>query len=146
MSAAMDEARFTAAFEGFRSAPYQDVRGVWTYGYGSTRDGNGNPVSPHTPAIGEAEARVLLARDLTRADHTVMADVHIPLTPAERAALTDFVYNLGSGAFAGSTMLKMLNAGNLSGAAAEIVKWDHAGGVEVAGLLRRREAERKALV
>ncbi len=141
-----DEAAFTAGFEGFRGSPYLDVAGVPTYGYGSTRDGNGNPVTLHTPAITEAEARVLLARDLARADHTVSLDVHIPLTPTQRTALADFVYNLGAGAFGGSTLLKKLNAGDLTGAAAEFDKWDHAGGREVAGLLRRREAERQAFL
>ena len=39
------------------------------------------------------------------------------------------------------TLLKLLNANDFAGAAAEFDKWDHAGGQVVAGLLRRRQAE-----
>ena len=56
-------------------------------------------------------------------------------------ALVDFAFNCGCGAFAGSTLLKLLNAGDYPGAAAQFDVWDHASGKVVAGLLRRREAE-----
>jgi len=56
-------------------------------------------------------------------------------------ALVDFVFNLGRGAFAGSTLLKNLNAGQFDAAATQFDLWDHAGGQVVAGLLRRRQAE-----
>ena len=56
-------------------------------------------------------------------------------------ALVDFIFNLGAGNFRSSTMLKLLNAGNYHAAAGEFEKWDRCGGVELAGLLRRRQAE-----
>ena len=40
-------------------------------------------------------------------------------------------------------MLKLINSGMLAAAAEEFEKWDHASGVVVAGLLRRRLAEEK---
>jgi lysozyme len=58
-------------------------------------------------------------------------------------ALVDFVFNLGTTAFAGSTLLRDLNASNLAGAAAQFQNWDHAGGRVLAGLLQRRLAEAK---
>jgi lysozyme len=67
--------------------------------------------------------------------------VTIELSQPEFDALVDFVFNLGSGAFASSTLLKKLNSVDTAAAAAEFDKWDHAGGQIVAGLLRRREAE-----
>ena len=65
----------------------------------------------------------------------------VPLTQNEFDTLADFAFNAGCGAFAGSTMLKLLNAGNYAGAAGQFELWDHAAGKVVAGLLRRRDAE-----
>jgi len=56
-------------------------------------------------------------------------------------SLCDFTFNLGIGSLEHSTLLKLLNTGQYLAAAAEFDKWDHAGGKEVAGLLRRRQAE-----
>lgn len=128
-------------FEGFRSHPYRCPAGVWTIGYGSTRDMAGNPVTANTPPIGEPLARMLARRDLVAAAKVVAQDVHVPLSDTERGALDDFIYNLGSGAFRSSTLLQKLNRGDYAGAAAEFDRWDHAAGRVLAGLLRRREAE-----
>jgi GH24 family phage-related lysozyme (muramidase) len=69
--------------------------------------------------------------------------VTVPLGQDEFDALVDFVFNLGSSAFAGSTLLRKLNAGDFVAASAEFVKWGHAGGQLVPGLLRRRHAEQQ---
>jgi lysozyme len=53
-----------------------------------------------------------------------------------------FVYNLGEGALAASTLLKLLNAGDYVGASEQFIRWDHVGGIENAGLLNRRKSER----
>lgn len=128
-------------FEGFSATPYQDPVGVWTIGDGSIRDLNGNPVTADTPPVTQDQARLLVARDLADAAMTVTTDVKVPLTDDQRAALEDFIYNLGSGNFGSSTLLRKLNAGDYAGAAAQIDLWDHAGGKVFAGLLRRRQAE-----
>jgi lysozyme len=51
-------------FEGFVAHPYRDPTGVWTIGYGSTRDADGNPVTAATPDITVEAARSLVERDL----------------------------------------------------------------------------------
>jgi lysozyme len=129
------------AFEGFSACPYQDPAGVWTIGYGSTRDANGNPVCATTPNITQATARKLVDRDLRSAFAEVAGDVKVALTPFQEGALADFVYNLGAGNFRSSTLLRLLNAGDYAGAAAQFDRWDMAGGRVLAGLLRRRQAE-----
>jgi len=128
-------------FEGFRAAPYQDPVGVWTIGYGSTRDSQGQAVTAATPVVTEDLAKALVARDLMAAAVAVNGNTHVALNANQRAALQDFVYNLGSGNFKSSTLLRKLNAGDYAGAAAEFDKWDMAGGKHLAGLLRRRQAE-----
>jgi len=63
------------------------------------------------------------------------------LSQGEFDALVDFTFNLGVGNFRSSTLLSLVNKGDMADAANEFEKWDKAGGVEVAGLLRRRQAE-----
>lgn len=126
----------TEQFEGCRLTAYQDQVGVWTIGYGHT----GPDVTPGL-TITQDQAQALLAHDVGKAVTCVNHVVAIQLTQNEFDALVDFVFNLGAGAFTGSTMLRDLNAGNISAAAAQFDEWDHAGGAVVAGLLRRRQAE-----
>lgn len=135
-------AAFTANFEGFSNTPYQDSGGVWTYLFGSTRDPDGKPVTAHTPSGTRALGLQLLQRDLLGADNAVNADVHVPLTGAEREALDSFVYNVGAGNFSSSTLLRDVNAGRMDEAADEFLRWDHVKGQVIVGLLKRRQAER----
>jgi len=126
----------TEQFEGCQLTAYQDVAGVWTIGYGHT----GPDVSPGL-TITQTQAAQLLQQDVASAAACVNQAVTVDLNQDEFDALVDFVFNVGRGAFQGSTMLRDLNAGDFAGAAGEFDKWDHAGGKVVAGLLRRREAE-----
>ena len=133
-------------FEGFCNRPYRCPAGVWTIGLGSTRDGDGNPVTPSTPPIDLATARGWAMRDMRAALTSVRAGVTVPLTANEEAALTDFVYNVGAGNFAKSNVLRDLNAGRLQQAADDLMMWNHGGGVVLAGLTRRRAAERALIL
>lgn len=133
-------------FEGFVDHPYRDVAGVWTIGYGTTQYPNGQKVRYGDPKITQGQAEEYSLADL--ADRvTAVADlVTAPATTGMLAALLDFSYNLGIGALRSSTLLKKLNAGDYSGAAAEFGKWTKArqNGVLVVqpGLVARRNAER----
>lgn len=127
----------TESFEGCRLQAYQDTRGVWTIGYGHTRNvGLGMTCT-------QWQADAWLQEDIEWAAAAVRNLVTIALTQGEFDALVDFIFNEGIGNFSRSTMLKLLNADDLAGAADEFVKWDLAGGEVVAGLLRRRIAEQQ---
>lgn len=128
----------TKNFESCRLTAYQDVRGIWTCGWGSTGP---DVVEGTTWTQGEADSRLVV--DMQRAIGAVNKLVTAPLSQGEFDSLCDFCYNCGIGAFEGSTMLKLINAGDFAGAAEEFAKWDHASGQVVAGLLRRRIAEEK---
>lgn len=125
------------SFEGLRLTAYQDQVGVWTIGYGHT----GADVTPGL-MISEDDAERLLEADLQRFQTGVSSLVCKPLTPSQFAALVSFAYNLGISSLAKSTLLRCLNKGNYQDAAAKFLKWDRAEGVVVAGLLRRRQAEK----
>ncbi len=131
--------------EGFYAQPYDDngaqPGGTWTIGYGSIVDAQGRRVTPQTPPITEAEAEALLRRDMADASRDVRLRVQVPLKTCEAAALISWVYNLGVGNLAKSTLLLRLNANRKSEVAAEMRKWIMHEGRPVLGLLRRRWAE-----
>lgn len=123
-------------FEGCRLTAYLDSVGILTIGYGHT----GSLVVKGL-VISQAEADELLRTDVQIAERCIDAAVTVPLTQAEFDALCSFVFNLGCGAFKGSTLLKKLNASDYDGAGEEFKRWDKAGGEVLAGLTRRRFAE-----
>lgn len=124
-------------FEGCKLAAYQDVVGVWTVGYGTT----GADVCKGLQ-ITEKEAETRLLVHLQGVQDAINALVSVPLTQGEFDALCSFVYNIGETAFRKSTLLRKLNDSDYDGAAAEILRWDKAGGAPVIGLTRRRHAEK----
>ena len=127
-------------FEGLELDSYQDVAGVWTIGYGHTETAGPNQ------RITEAEADQLLRQDLETRERSVADLTAAALNQNEFDALVSFVYNVGAGAYQGSTVRKRLNAGDRLGAADALLWWNKAtiNGVltEVPGLTRRRAAER----
>ena len=125
----------TEQFESCRLTAYPDSKGVPTIGWGHTAG-----VYPGQ-TITQEQADDFLMADVQNAVAHVNNLVHIQLTQNEFDALVDFAFNCGCGAFASSTMLRLLNAGNITGAAYEFQRWDKADGTVVAGLLRRRIAE-----
>lgn len=124
-------------YEGLRLKAYQDSVGVWTIGYGSTKG-----VRPGDE-ITEAQAIELLAADVDRHADGVLRAVDVPLNQNQFDALVSFTFNVGVGALQRSTLLRKLNAGEYTEAANQLMRWVHAGGQELRGLVRRREAERK---
>lgn len=135
MTYSKDGLYLTEQFEGCRLKAYQDSGLVWTIGYGHTRG-----VVPGMTCTQE-QAEQWLAEDIAWAVGRVNEDVHVPLTQGEFDALVDFVFNCGAGNFEHSTLLKLVNAGDMEHAALEFERWDRAGGTVVAGLLRRRQTE-----
>lgn len=130
--------RMTKKFEGLRLKAYQDVAGVWTIGYGHT----GHDVHAGKQ-VTEAEAEALLLADMESAVSCVNRLVEVELTQGQFDALVDFCFNLGERSLHGSTLLRLVNAGDFQAAVKQFVLWDHAGGKVQAGLARRRQAEVK---
>lgn len=110
----------------------------WTIGYGHT----GPEVKPGL-TITQAIANAYLALDCAKFEKAVSGMVTIPVTDNQFSALVSFAYNVGPGNLKASTLLKKLNAKDIPGAADEFLKWNKAAGKVLAGLTKRREAERK---
>ena len=131
------------SFEGFRSKPYLCPAGVPTIGYGTTLYPNHMHVSMHDRPINEAEALSILKYWIDRTyGQAVDRYVQKDITQNQYDALVSFAYNLGIGALQKSTLLKRVNQGKNKRASNEFLKWDHANGKKLAGLTRRRKAER----
>lgn len=116
---------------------YQDSVGRWTIGWGHTAG-----VKPGDCCTRE-QADAMLHADIAWAEAFVNKIVTRILTQGEFDALVDFTFNLGSGNFQSSTLLKLVDAGDMEDAAKQFEQWDHAGGKVVAGLLRRRQSEKQ---
>ena len=125
------------SFEELRLIGYPDERGIPTIGWGHT--------GPHV-FIGQrcapVQAHSWFAQDTQSAVDAINRSVHWPLSQCQFDALVAFTFNVGVTAFETSTMAKLLNTGAIQGAAAQFLKWNHAGGHVSAGLTRRRAAER----
>lgn len=125
----------TKQFEQCRLRAYPDSKGVPTIGWGHTRGVMMGDLCT------QSEADRWLEQDVQVAVDGVNHYVAIHLSQNEFDALVDFTFNVGVDAFSNSTMLRLLNRGDLIGAAHQFERWDWSGGVELAGLLRRRKAE-----
>ncbi|NWA25523.1 lysozyme [Pseudomonas gingeri] len=123
------------SFEGLRLNAYQDSVGVWTIGYGTTRG------IAAGMTITTDQAQRMLQNDIGRFEPQLDALAKVPLNQGQWDALMSFIYNLGAANLGSSTLLKLLNAGDYAGAAAQFPRWNKAGGQILAGLTRRREAE-----
>lgn len=123
------------SFESLQLTAYQDSRGIWTIGWGHTPASEGQTCTP-------SQAENWFQQDTAWACRAIDTTVTVPLSQNEFDALVSFTFNVGSGSEAHSTLVKLLNAGDTAGAAAQFLVWDEVDGVRSAGLLRRREAER----
>src|SRR5215470_4659197 len=133
-------------FEGLRLEAYRDPVGIPTIGYGTTRYPDGRKVQLGE-SITEREAEAFLIFECHNIGKEVADLVEVQLNQNQFDALVSFCYNLGIGAFTGSTLRKKLNEGDLQGAAAEFLKWNKGtiNGVkqELKGLTRRRTREKQ---
>jgi lysozyme len=124
-------------FEGCKLKSYYCIAARCTIGYGST----GPHVKPGM-TITQEQAEEFLRRDLDAAERAVEELVKVKLTDGQHAALVDLIFNVGRGAIAKSTLLKLLNKGQYGAAGEQLMRWVHSGSAVIAGLQRRRLAAR----
>lgn len=123
-------------FEGDKLTAYICPAGVLTIGVGHT----GSDVK-RGMTITQAQSDALLVADLAKFEKAVAAAVKVPLTQNQFDALVSFAFNVGVGALRDSTLLRLLNAGDYKGAAAQFGRWNKGGGSVLPGLVKRRADE-----
>ncbi|SES63388.1 Phage-related lysozyme (muramidase), GH24 family [Nitrosomonas marina] len=134
----------TKISEGFRGRLYNDAAGFCTIGYGhliKKSACDGTEKEEFKSGISEQQGEALLVEDMNWAKYSVMQAVSVELTDGQYAALVDFVFNVGSGNFNKSTLLKKINAQQHSEVPAQFRRWIRAGGKVWQGLVTRRERE-----
>lgn len=131
-------------WEGLRLNAYLPTpNDKWTIGYGHTKTAHKGMV------ITEARAEELLRGDIAWVEAAIHKLVKVKLTQNQFDALAGLIYNIGEGAFARSTVLKLLNTGDYQGAADAFMMWTKqrnkkTGKMEtLQGLVNRREDERR---
>lgn len=129
------------SFEGLQLTAYDDGVGVWTIGFGTIKYPNGVRVKRGDTCTLE-QAKSYMRYDLIEFEHTVNSLVKVPLNQNQFDALVSLTYNIGSGAFKSSTLLKKLNLSDYKGAADQFDVWVNAGGKRMQGLANRRAKEK----
>jgi lysozyme len=130
-------------FEGFRSVPYRDTGGVWTIAYGETYLPDGSRVTASTAPVSQPTALAWLTAGVSKTLMRVRELVHVPISNNGVSSLVSFSWNVGTGALANSTLLRLLNEhAPLQHVAGQFSAWvyDARGHVDP-GLIRRRAAE-----
>lgn len=127
-------------FEGYEPKVAPDPIGVPTYCYGETLN-----LPPVGTVFSKAECRAKLEARLPQYEKGMAKCITYPELVGDHAwiAFISFTYNVGVGAFCGSTLVKKLNAGDLKGACNELPRWNKAGGKVLPGLVKRRADEQK---
>ena len=121
--------------ESCRLTAYKCPGGAWTVGYGHT-----GPEVHEGLHISSAEAESLLAADLLIFDAAVVR-LCPSATPMQHAALVSLCFNIGTAAFARSSVVRLHNAGHPAQAAQAFALWNKSKGVVLPGLVGRRAAE-----
>jgi lysozyme len=124
--------------EGYRDNAYVPLAGdVPTIGFGTTSGVRlGDRITPE-------KALQVAMKDVQQFEGAIKSCVTVPLSQNEYDAFTSLAYNIGTGAFCKSTLVKKLNAGDYEGACKQILLWDKYQGKPLAGLTKRRQEEYK---
>lgn len=131
---------FIESFEALRLQAYLPTgHDVWTVGWGHTHGVREGDVCT------EAQADGYLAEDLKVAELAVDCNVGVELSQNQYDACVSLAFNIQAPFTQRpySRLLTKLNAGDMQGAADEFLAWDHQAGAVLAGLTRRRQAERE---
>lgn len=135
-----------AKFEGFSSKPYPDPATKaepYTIGYGTTIYPNGVKVTMKDKPVSIVEALGFLEDYLNKTvKPTLEKNLTVKLNQNQIDALASLVYNIGSGNFVKSTLLKKINSkADSSEIEKQWLSWNKANKQVMKGLTLRREAE-----
>lgn len=137
-------AAFIAQFEGFVPDLYNDPVGHCTIGCGHlVHRGpiNGSEPEEFRRGITRDRALELLQQDAATAAGEIARSVTVELSQQQFDALVSFVFNVGTGAFRDSTLLKLLNGADYASVPPQLNRWTKASGQTLPGLVTRRKAE-----
>lgn len=141
---------FIKRYEGVRNTAYNDVAGLKTIGVGhllTKEELQGNYVRIRNDKISanqsltDQQVNDLLVQDLEPKMQTVRDAIKTNITQSQFDMLVSLCFNIGSGAFKSSTVVRVINEGNFDQVPNAFLMWVKAGGKTVQGLVNRRRAE-----
>lgn len=110
--------------EGLVLTPYLCQAAKWTIGYGHLM----SPAERASmPRITEAEAEAMLRADLRRFEICVARAAKVPVTAGQFDAMVSLAFNIGEGSFRASTLVILVNRGDLVGARQQFARWVYGG-------------------
>ena len=144
------------ALEGVQAMLYVDSAGLGTIGVGhrltqseltSGKIAIVNVITAQPEIIryreglkhGQIEA--LFVADLEPVEACINTHVSVPLNQHQYDSLCCLVFNIGCGAFMGSTLLKVLNQGRYADVPIHMARWVYSRGYVISGLAKRRQRE-----
>jgi lysozyme len=129
-------------FEGEILKVYNDGFGYPTAGVGHLLSPAEKRAMPIGTKITRQQSRDWLKQDLEEAESAVNSTITVPITQNQFDAMTSLAFNIGTTGFKRSTLARKLNARHFAEAADAFLSWNKSRGKVVAGLARRRKAER----
>ena len=131
-------------FEGLKLTSYPDSGGVYTIGFGNTKNKDTGQAIKQGDKIDLATAERWLKIDVDERIKKIKPLIKVPINENMKAALVSLAYNIGTGAFASSTLLRLLNSGaDKKLVADQFLRWNKVQGKEVKGLTNRRKLEQE---
>jgi lysozyme len=121
---------------------------------GRTKDGRqlfsiglGHQIQPNeielmNKTLTEEEVLQIFEKDVEEIRQSMNKVIKVPINKNQQLALFSLRYNIGSGNFNSSTLLKVLNSGDYTGTALRFAEWRIFEGKVNRGLVARRERER----
>lgn len=136
--------KLIAKFEGLKLTAYPDTGGVWTIGYGSTKDPFTGKRVKEGDKISKETALEWLKKDIEQRKFAIRKLIKVPISENKLAAITSLAYNIGLGSLQRSTLLRLLNEkAPVQEIADQFLVWNKVQGKEVKGLTNRRKLERE---
>lgn len=133
---------FISKEEGLILHPYLDSINKPTIGIGSTYYEDGRPVSMSDNSITKERAFELFRTTLKRYEAQVNKSIRRPIDQNQFDALVSLCYNIGTNGFAGSTVVKKVNANPSDSDIRQCFEaWKNAGGKPILLSRRKREAD-----
>lgn len=133
-----------AVHEGYRGDAYMPTPNDRpTIGFGSTYNADGTPVKPGQ-STDPVRALIRLNQHVDATQRRMRECIgDVPLHQHEWDAYVSLAYNIGTGAFCRSTLVKKLQQDppDYEGACEEILRWNKQAGEVLPGLVKRRQAE-----
>ena len=113
---------FTAPNEGIVNHAVKDTGGIWSICRGHTYNVHEGDTAT------DDQCKIWYKQDMTHAIYLVdLFTDNAPIPPNAKKVFVDEVFNTGGGDFKGSTMVKMIKAGNYAGACRQFPRWHYAG-------------------